>query len=148
MDGFTINKKFYCKELGIPRVGNAAAQSYFFYLGVCWSDLSEKDRKACGYVIKYIHKLPFGVPQGVSAINLSAFESIVADVYREMKQDESLLMAYKGGHYESDLLANLDIRAVNLENFGCPKAEIIVNHLIWLETYGTQRLRTLSKGRS
>ena len=38
MDGFTINKKFYCKELGILRVGNAAAQSYFFsiweYVGV------------------------------------------------------------------------------------------------------------------
>ena len=35
--------------------------------------------------MKYIHKLPFGVPRGVNAINLSALESIVADVYREMK---------------------------------------------------------------
>ena len=86
--------------------------------------------------MKYIHKLPFGVPQGVSAINLSALESIVADVYREMKQDESSLMAYNGGHYGSDLLANLDIPAVNLENFGCPKVEIIINHLVWLETCG------------
>ena len=78
--------------------------------------------------MKYIHKLPFGVPRGVSAINLSALESIVADVYREMKQHEGSLMAYNGGHYESDLLANLDIPAVNRESFGCPKAEIIINH--------------------
>ena len=70
LDGFTINKKIYWKELGILRVGNAAVQSFFLYLGVCWSDLSEKVRKTKR---KYIHKLPFGVPEGVSAINLSAY---------------------------------------------------------------------------
>ena len=29
MDGFTIEKEFYCKELGIFKVGDLAAISYF-----------------------------------------------------------------------------------------------------------------------
>ena len=29
MDGFTIEKEFYCKELGIFKVGDLAARSYF-----------------------------------------------------------------------------------------------------------------------
>ena len=40
MDGFLINKKIFCKELGIIRVGDLAARSYFFYLGIRWEDMS------------------------------------------------------------------------------------------------------------
>ena len=43
-------------------------------------------------------------------------------------------MAYKGGHYERDLFVSLAIPAVNLENFGCPKAGELFDELIWLET--------------
>ena len=55
MDGFLINKKFFCKELGIIRVGDVAAQSYFFDIEVNWRDLSVKDRKTCAYVINHVH---------------------------------------------------------------------------------------------
>ena len=62
MDGFLINRKFYCKELGILKVGDLTAHSYFFDIGLNWLDLSPKDRKSCAFVMKHIHKLPFGVP--------------------------------------------------------------------------------------
>ena len=133
MDGFTINKKFYCKELGIIRVGDVAAQSYFFDFGIRWCDLTEKDRKSCAFVMKHIHKLPFGVPRGITARNVSALGSTVTSVYCEIKRDESSLLAYKGGHYERDLLASLGIPSINLENFGCPKAGELIDELIWLE---------------
>ena len=42
MDGFMVHKRFYCKELGLMKVGDVAAQSYFFDLGIRWSDLTEK----------------------------------------------------------------------------------------------------------
>ena len=29
MDGFTVNKKFYCKEMGLLKVGDIAARSFF-----------------------------------------------------------------------------------------------------------------------
>ena len=80
-----------------------------------------------------IYKLPFGVPRGVKASEVSALESIVTSFYREVKRYESSIMACKGGHYERDLLASLAIPAVNLENFGCPKAGELFDELIWLE---------------
>ena len=82
MDGFVINKRFYCKELGLVKVGDVAAQSYFFDIGFEWSELSSKDKKTCDYVTRFIHKLPLGVPRGVKAIPLFALEEIVADFYQ------------------------------------------------------------------
>jgi hypothetical protein len=55
-------------------------------------------------------------------------------------------IAYKGGHYETDLLNSLNIPAVNLESFGCPKgkAEKLFDQIIWLETC-KNHLSTLSE---
>ena len=86
--------------------------------------------------MRNIHKLPFGVPRGVSATDLSELETTVRSFYDKVKRDARSVLAYKGGHYERDLLASLAIPAVNLENFGCPKAGELFDHLIWLETCG------------
>ena len=136
MDGFVVGKKFYCKELGLLKVGDVAAQSYFFNIGIRWSDLSEKDRRSSAYVIKHIHKLPFGVPEGVKAYDLAMLEEIVINFYHEAKRDKNSIIAYKGGHFEKDVLTKLGVPWVNLEWFGCPKAEEIINEVIWLETCG------------
>ena len=53
-------------------------------------------------------------------------------------------IAYKGGHYEKDLLNSLSIPAVNLESFGCPKAEKLFDQIIWLKTH-KNHLSTLSE---
>ena len=52
MDGFTIRRMFYCKELGIIRMGEAADKSVFFDTGIRWGDLSPKDKATCKYVIQ------------------------------------------------------------------------------------------------
>ena len=134
MDGFMIGKRFYCKELGILKVGDVAARSYYFYLGIRWVDLCAKDRKSCRYVMRNIHKLPFGVPYGVKASRITELGNIVGGFYHEVKQTERSVLAYKGGYYERDLLTRLDIPSIDLEKFGCPKAEILINELVWLET--------------
>ena len=46
------------------------------------------------------------------------------------------VLAYKGGHYERDLLNRLNIPSVNLEIYGCPKAERLFDELGWIETCG------------
>ena len=66
MDGFQINKRFYCKELGIIELGDVSARSFFFDIGVRWNELSREDKKTWQYTIRKIHKLPFGVPRGVN----------------------------------------------------------------------------------
>ena len=81
MDSFTIKKRFYCKELGILKIGDAAAQSVFFHIGVRWRDLTARDRKRCKYVMRYIYKLPFDVPRDVRATELSALERTVKRFY-------------------------------------------------------------------
>ena len=45
MDGFTVNKIFHCRELGLINVNKDVGISYHFNTGLNWSDLSLKDRK-------------------------------------------------------------------------------------------------------
>ena len=104
MDGFTIKKRFYCKELGILKTGDAAAQSDFFDIGVKWAELTAKDKRTSQYVMRNIHKLPFGVLGGVKASEISELNNIVCSFYRDAKRSESSVLAYKGGHVEKDLL--------------------------------------------
>ena len=87
------------------KVGDVAAQSHFFDLGIRWSDLTEKDKRTCDCVMRFIHKLPFGVPGGVGAYELSVLEEIVATFYYRDKRNERSILGYKGGHFERDLLA-------------------------------------------
>ena len=136
MNGFMDNKKFFCKELGLFKNGDAAAWSFFFDLGLRWNDLSPKDKGTYKCVESFVHKLAFGVPRGTEAIGFSSLEGIVSDFYHKMKQDGSSVITYEGGHYERDLLASLCIPSLNLECFGCPKAGEYIDHLIWVETYG------------
>jgi hypothetical protein len=59
-------------------------------------------------------------------------------------RDSNSTIAYKGGHYEKDLLNSLSIPAVNLESFGCPKAKKLFDQIIWLKTC-KNHLSTLSE---
>ena len=136
MDGFQVGKKFYCKELGVMRVGAVKATSFFFDIDMSWGDLTTKDQRTCRYVQNHIHKLPFTVPWGTKAFQISKLETIVENLYRETQVDSNSIIAYKGGHFEKDLLTSLQIPSVNLECFGCPKAEKLFDQLVWLETCG------------
>ena len=107
MDGFMINGRFYCKEPRALRVGDAAARSFLFDIGVRWGDLTPKDRRTCRYVTQFIHKLPFGVPRSVEAFENSALGRITVEFYQRAWQNGSSVIGYKGGHYEKDLLASL-----------------------------------------
>ena len=136
MDGFTVTKKCYCKELGVLQVGEDVGASYLFDIGIRWLDLAVKDRKNCMFLTRNIHKLPFNNPQGSNPIPLGNLEDIVEHFYEGVRRDECSTIAYKGGHFERDLLRRLKIPSINLENLGCPKAEHLFNRLIWLETCG------------
>ena len=133
MDGFTISRKFYCKELGAIQIENGEAVSYNFNLGVNWYDLSDKDKQQCNFTSEKIHKLPFDDPDGIPLDNL---EGIVRDFYESTKYDTWSTIAYKGGHFERDILRKLGIPSANLEDFGCPKAVHLFCKLAWLETCG------------
>ena len=56
MDGFVINKTFYCKELGVLKVGKDEGDSYLFDIGIRWHDLTSKQQKHCMFLSRNIHK--------------------------------------------------------------------------------------------
>ncbi len=122
MDGFFVRKTFYCKELGTLKVGADEASSSLFYIGIRWWDLTPKEQRQCMFVTKNIHKLPFGVPQGVHVFQLNNLNIIVKDFYNCVKSNSLSSVAYKGGHFEWDLLKKLQIPTTNLESLGYPKA--------------------------
>ena len=117
-------------------MGDAAARSYFFDIEVNWRDLSVKDGKPCAYGMNHIHKLPFGVPPGVKPYSISSVGNIVSERFKAVCKSENSVVAYKGSHYEKDLLASLGIPAIDLEDYGCPKAKDLMKTMVWLETCG------------
>ena len=135
MDGFYVKRTFLCKELGLISV-RGEASSYLFDLGVCWTDLNYRDRRTVRYVQQHVHHLPFGVSQNAEVLSLSQLPSIVSTFFAEKKVNASSTMAYKGGNVERDLLLKLEIPSQNLENFSCPRAGVLLDTLVWLETCG------------
>ena len=134
MDGFTVARQFRCRELGVIEVDKDVAKSYLFDIGIRWLDLSPVDRKTCMFVMRNIHKLPFVASRG--SFPLRDLNGIVKTFYDNVKQNEESTIGYKGGHFKRNLLKQLKIPSVNLEDFGCPKAEFLFNKLVWLETCG------------
>ena len=49
MDGYQINNKFFCKELGTLKIGEISASSYFFDIGVHWGKLAKEDKVTCAW---------------------------------------------------------------------------------------------------
>ena len=136
MDGFHIQKKFHCKELGILPIGATYASSYLFDIGVPWYALSTKDQRTCRYLTNNIHHLSFTEPSSTSTINLAYLPTIIETFYHKHRKHSLSTLAYKGGQMEKEILQKLNIPSINLENFGCPKAEKLFVNLGWLETCG------------
>ena len=70
-----------------------------------------------------VHGLPFEDPPEENARPLDNLKGDVLELYEQSRTPEQLLVAYKGGHVERNLLRELDLPATNLEHAGCPKFE-------------------------
>ena len=136
MDGFCVQRKFYCKELGIANINDIYAKSYHFDTGLkCW-DLSKQDWRACSYVTRYVHHLPFTTSKPISEIPLRHLENIVVNFYNENRKSQCSTLRFKGGQWERELLTRLQLPHINLETLGCPKASALFDSLGWLESCG------------
>ena len=132
MDGFVLDKTFYCKELGVLKLGEDEGRSFFF---VSTGTIpTRKQQRHCMFLTRNNHKLPFGVSRGTNAFPLR--KTIVKCFYDSVKSGHLSSIAYKGGHVERDLLQHLQIPSINLKHFGCPKAEFLFDRLVWFETCG------------
>ena len=89
-------------ELSTLKVGEDEALSFLFDIGIRWRDVTPKEQRRCMFVTKYIHKLPFGVPRGVKAFQLTNLDTIVKVFYNSVKLNDLSNIAYKSGHFEQN----------------------------------------------
>ena len=119
LDGFSVQKTFFCRELGIITHGDTYGTSFHFNTPLRYEKLCKKDKIQVTFVQEYIHGLSLA---DNTALNQDMVNTIVRKFYSAYHINENSMIAYKGGSFERTLLNWLNIPSFNLELFGCPKA--------------------------
>ena len=116
LEGFHLSSGFIVRELGWCTI-QGENDSQHFYSRLRYKELNYKDRRTVNYVYKHIHGLRFEAAYREAALPQRDVEGVIRALYR------GGLIAYKGGHLEKDLLDKMGLPSVNLEEFGCLKAD-------------------------
>ena len=116
LEGFRISSGFIFRELGWCTI-KGENDSQHFYSPLRYKDLSCKDRRTVNCVYRHVHGLRFEAAYKEAALPQRDVEGVIRALYKDG------LIAYKGGHLEKDLLDKMGLPSVNLEDFGCPKAD-------------------------
>ena len=125
LEGFILSSGFIARELGWCTI-QGENDSQHFYSRMRYKDLNYKDRRTVNFVYKHIHGLRFEASFKEAALPQRDLEAVIRALYR------GGLIAYKGGHLEKDLLDKMGLPSINLEEFGCPKADSL-----WSQYEGT-----------
>ena len=124
LEGYFVEKKFYARELGWTTwQGHSGAKHY--RLPFRWKALDKKDRLTAQYVYHRIHGLPFEDDPQEKAHPLETLKGDVLALVGQARTTDRFLVGYKGGHVEKDLLQELDLPAIDLEQYGCPKFDTL-----------------------
>lgn len=116
LDGYRIHPGFIVRELGwCDLKGNNDSQH--FYAPIKYSQLSWKDKRTVNHVYRHVHGLRFEAGYKEATLPQRDVEAVVRALYHRG------VVAYKGGHLEKDLLQSMGIPCLDLEVFGCPKAD-------------------------
>jgi hypothetical protein len=125
MDGFSVplgagaGSKFLCKELAVTYLYKDVTTRYTFQVGNFY-DLSTKAKSTVAWVMRHVHGMKFEDREG--DLPQSSVEQLLIAIQAECITDcGRFYLAYKGGHYERDLLRNACIPYYNLETIGCPR---------------------------
>ena len=122
LEGFPLSSGFSVRELGWCTI-KGENDSQHFNSRLRYKDLNYKDRRTVNYVYRHVHGLRFESAFREAALPQRDGEAVIRALYR------GGLVAYKGGHLEKDLLDKMGLPSVNLEDFGCPKADSLWSKL-------------------
>jgi len=101
MDGYRLNNKFLVKELGwIPLQHDHAYSVHFYYRGSLQQ--SSRDRRTNTWVYRNLFDIPYEA-YWFGMIGCDKLPNVVRAFY----PNDGSVVAYKGGHYEKDLLDSL-----------------------------------------
>ncbi|XP_043488059.1 uncharacterized protein LOC122514990 [Polistes fuscatus] len=110
-------RKMWISSMKLPTLWTLIALSKKF------STLCESDRRTACYVTNKVHGIPFRdfCPEKYEKNHVH----LELNKFRQ-RHGSKLLIAYKGGHIERDLLIQASITGFNLEDFDCPKYEDLI----------------------
>jgi hypothetical protein len=137
LDSFSVQKTFFCRELGLITHGDTYGTSFHFKTPLCYEKLNKKDKIQVKFLQEHIHGLSL---TDENAMDANMVDIIVKKFYDAYCVNENSILAYKGGSFERTLLSRLNIPSFNLELFGCPKAIEIFDEMPWLECCGQHSL--------
>lgn len=141
IDGFYVNKRFYPKEICLLSVDNDDALRIDVRLPMSFNDLSHKQRSQVCYVTKFVHGLYWtndidtsGFKAGRMLYDSKNVPTIIRAALREhadrrrsfLEPDPQVLVAYKGGTLERNILVAAGIPCIDLELYGCPRFETLI----------------------
>ena len=125
MEGYFL-PKFYACELGYANYLGCFGQ-HFYEMPMKYTHLLPSQVKQVVYVTRRIHGLSFTPTHFENAKPQDQLALDVTNLYKQYRTNQKMVVAYKGGHIEKDLLNQLEIPSVNLEEFGCPKVEELMH---------------------
>ncbi|GBN91246.1 hypothetical protein AVEN_243958-1 [Araneus ventricosus] len=126
-DGFRVSGQFLVREFGYIGINSSTGSSVRFDLRPYEEDISRSEWKTIDYVTKHITGLPFHPMENEETAPLRLLKCKVIAVHDLYRTDDKNVVAYKGGNVEKDLLQQLNIPYLNLEDYGCPKFDILKN---------------------
>ena len=124
MDGFQLRDKmgvqhFVCKELGISFLYKEQCSRFTFRVGEYYQ-LLPSCKAVVRWTMRNIHGLRFEDKAG--DLPQEALPAVLKELCTiGVNESGRNVIAYKGGHFESDLLQAAGIQCYNLEELGCPK---------------------------
>lgn len=127
MDGFIVDKIFLCKELSIIDVRDGSYEHATFQLGKSFHYLSNADKKSALYVSNFIHGIPFK-DFGYEKYRQDQIFDVIQNFLHSCANP---IVAYKGGCFERDILQKMSMKSINLEEFGCPKFDVLIQNPLY-----------------
>ena len=121
-------KEFVVRERGWcvwPGADAASCGSLHYYPTDKYRDLHLRDHRTVKYVTEQIHGLLYHPTQAEKARPPWQMYKDLEDLYKTHSTPERMMVAYKGGVVEKEVLSKLGIPSLDLEKVGCPKFDIM-----------------------
>ena len=121
--GFTVDKVFHPREVSI--ISDQFKQSRLLNTGLSYKIMTAKDRRANNYVSNNLLGLSFG---NTNNYGLNWFiddaNQVISAMYGSAKTENRQYVAIKN-HQMITTLEKCSIPYINLEDFGCPKMDLL-----------------------
>lgn len=149
IDGYFVDGHFHPKEVAVIDVRDETVHRFDVLLPYDISEASEHDRQTIEWTVQNIHGMPWSNdvrflepgpkhapssvrPKWCTPYTLSAR---LYDWLLSTSPDRPLLVAYKGGRLEADLLNDIGVESIDLEVYGCPKVDTLVTQGVFPQAF-------------